>query len=104
MGPDLRVNRRQPTADLSRVNVGMLPWVVTREGATLHVSIKGPIHDWNALLARLIEEVDGVGGVTAITLPAAIPFANDRDRATLNALWAILIEQGIAIHREPRPL
>ena len=83
--------------------VGTLPWTITREGATLHVSIKGPIHDWNPLLARLVEEVDGVGGVAAITIPAVIPYTDARDRTTLNALWAILIDQGIAIHRHVDP-
>jgi hypothetical protein len=85
------------------MQVGTLPWTVIREGATLHVSIRGPIHDWNPLLARLVEEVDGVGSVAAITLPAVIPYADARDRSTLNALWAILIEQGIAIHRDVDP-
>jgi hypothetical protein len=78
-----------------------MPWSVTREANTLRVSITAPVYDWNPLLERLVEEVDGVGGVTAITLPIEIPFTDVRDKNTLNALWTILMDQGIAIHRAP---
>jgi hypothetical protein len=79
-----------------------MPWTVTREANTLHVTITAPVHDWNPLLVRLIEEVDAVGGVTTITLPIEVPFTEARDKTTLNALWAIFMDQGIAIHRAPR--
>ena len=88
------LEKDQPPAMLSPMS-----WTVKREGSTLHVTITPPVHDWNPLLARLIEEVDVVGGVTAITLPTELPFTDARDKTTLNALWAIFMDQGISIHR-----
>ena len=76
-----------------------MSWTVRREGSTLHVTITPPVHDWSPLLARLIEEVDLVGGVTVITLPIELPFTGARDKTTLNALWAIFMDQGISIYR-----
>jgi hypothetical protein len=88
------LEKEQPPAMLSAMS-----WTVRREGSTLHVTITPPVQDWSPLLARLIEEVDLVGGVTMITLPIELPFTDARDKTTLNALWAIFMDQGIAIYR-----
>jgi hypothetical protein len=75
-------------------------WTLTRDGGTLHVTIAPPIHDWNPLLQRLVEEVDQVGGVTSITLPTDIPFTDARDKETLQALWTICLQHGISVQRD----
>jgi hypothetical protein len=75
------------------------PWAMTREGATLHVSIAGPVEgsDWDELLDGILDQLEA--GVHAVTLPAQVGGMSSVGQAMLEALWGVLVARGVVVQR-----